>query len=184
MRRKIGDVSRWEQVTGLGIELPGKKRVVKLEVNVEMPTSFMIEDAGKTTLLAAVEPVECPCTLEFVVQGDCLVIPASEGGVWWYTDDGQTTNFQITTESFTKLEQRMELTPELELEMAKAEAKRLRRLAEQARLLLAKRQRDEAAAEGADPETGEIDDGPQEPADNDQGTPEPSEAGGDSPASE
>lgn len=160
MRVKLGSMSRWKKIpSGQYLDLPGKRREVTLEVNVEQVTRFDVVENNVPRLLRVVEPRDCPLSLLFIVDGDCEVVPNTEGEVWYYTDDGETINYAITTQSFTKLEQRMEMTPEMEVTILKANLSRESRLREQAQLMLLKKQRDEAEAANADPETGEIVDG-------------------------
>lgn len=165
MSVKLRNLTRWKQLDG-ALMMPGGKRNVRLEVNVDRPTRFDVNHGtektpnrlDQTTLLRAVEPSECPVEIQFTVLGDCEVIPTTDGEVWYFTDDGAEINFAVTTKSFTSLEQRMEMTPEMELTITKANLAREYRRREQAELLLRKRQRDEARSAHADPETGEVDD--------------------------
>ena len=184
MSMKLRNLKQWKQIpAGEFLDLPGKRRLVKLEVNVEAPTRFDVEQDGVPVLLAVVEPWQCPLVMQFAVDGDCTVVPTTAGEVWYFTDDGQFVNYAVTTQSFTKLEQRMEMTPELEVTILKASLRKEQRLREQAELMLLKQQREEAAAANADPETGEVYEG-EVPADPDTGTAEPETVAADSAASE
>lgn len=187
MTVKLRHLSRWKQIApGMALVLPGKQRYVELEVNVERPTSFHVEHKRQLTFVAAVEPGG-PVVIKFAVDGDCTVVPTTDGEVWYFTDDGQAVNFDIRTESFTKLEQRMEMSPEMEITLLKADIRREQRAREVAELLLAKRQREEAALAGADVITGEVHEEPGAPAEGsgkstavsgDGGSSEPKPAGG------
>lgn len=180
MSMKLRSLSRWKKIpAGQFLELPGKRRLVQIEVNVERSTRFDVEQGGIPTLLAVVEPWQCPLLIKFAVEGDCTLVPTTDGEVWYFTDDGMAEAYNITTQSFTKLEQRMEMTPELEVTILKANLRFEQRKREQAELLLLKQQREEAAAANANPETGEIDEG-EVLADVDDGTSEQAAAGSDS----
>lgn len=178
MSFKIRHLNRWKQLTGYGLSMPGGLRTVELEFNVSHSTHIVVEhNGGDITFLKVIEPRDCPAKVQFAVDGDCVVVPSSEGEVWYFTDDGHDLSYGITTESFTKLEQRMETTPEMEIVILKANIRLEQRRAEVAELLLARKQREESAAANADPETGVIEDG--EPLGEDEKAPEPAKAQGD-----
>ncbi|QCS37245.1 hypothetical protein [Tortoise microvirus 74] len=159
MSVKLRHLAKWAHLpAGEVIPLAGKKRIVTLEFNVDFPTRFDVLENGKSTLLRAVEPRECPLKVSFAVEGDCAIVADTEGDVWWATDDGEVLSYEVETESFTKLQQRMEMTPEMELTIYKAQLRAEQRAREVAELLLAKKQREEAEAANADPETGEVND--------------------------
>ncbi|HEY8577066.1 MAG TPA: hypothetical protein VIL88_12080 [Devosia sp.] len=163
MTVKMRHLARWKKM-GIGLNLPGKLRVVELELNVDVPTRFDVEHGKDVTFLTVVQPGG-PVRVQFAVEGDCTVLPTSYhqeegvGEVWYFTDDGEILNFEVTTPSFTELEQRMDTTPEMEVVILKAHLREEQRKREVAELLLRKKQREEARAADADPETGEVTDG-------------------------
>lgn len=182
-RVKLEAIDRWiPAVSGEAIPLPGKKRTVTIEFNVDEYTVLSVLQDKKSTLLRAVQPWECPLEVSFVVLGDCAVIPETEGQVFWKSDDGDILAYPVLTESFTKLEQRMEMTAEMEVTILRANLRAEQRKREVAELLLLKKQREDAAAANADPETGEVDAEPEIVVDADEGAAEPSEVPGNSSA--
>lgn len=184
MRAKMLNMARWQKLDDAKfISLPGGKRTVTLEINVDRPTRFDVVTNGVAKLLRAVDPTECPISLVFGVFGNTEVIPTTDGEVWYFTDDGDRVDFPVTTPSFTELEQRMEMTPEMEVTILKANLRREERLREQTQMLLLKRQRADAKAAAANPETGEIEDD-EEPLANDEGRSEPATVAGNTPAPE
>ncbi|MHA6692269.1 hypothetical protein [Devosia sp. A449] len=182
MSVKLRSIDRWQQLpSGTAIPLPGKRRTVTLQLNVDEPTKFKVLQDKKATLLRVVDPSECPVTVSFAVDGDCAIVAETGNEVWWSSDDGLILSYAVVSQSFTELEQRMEMTPEMEVTILKANIRHEQRLREQAELLLVKQQREDAAAANADPETGEVNE-TEEPADANAGTPEPAPGAGNTPA--
>ncbi|MBU1335211.1 MAG: hypothetical protein KJ944_19365 [Alphaproteobacteria bacterium] len=182
MTVKLRSIDRWQRLKGKAIPLAGKPRTVTVHFNVTEKTVLKVLQDGGETLLRALEPFECPAAISWVVEGDCAVVADTSGEVWWATDDGQVLAFDVLTESFTKLEQRMEMTPEMEITILRANLKREQREKEVAQLLLLKEQRRQAAEANANTETGEIVDEAEVTPDPDTGTPEPATPAGDSTA--
>lgn len=183
MTVKLRAIDRWLRATpGEAIPLPGKRRTVTVQVNVDEPTVFSVLQDKRSTLLRAVQPWECPLAISFVVEGDCAVVPETEGDVWWMSDDGDILSYTVMSESFTKLEQRMEMTPEMEVTILKANLRAEQRKREVAELLLLKKQREDAAAAQADPETGEVVDETEVVVDATAGATVEGAPAGDSPA--
>lgn len=179
MRSKLQAITQWAQMpAGQYFDMDGKKRWVVIDFNVDRLTRLDVVKDGKVYFLAALQPGVGPTRVEFSVDGHCAIIPTTDGEVWFYTDDGDRVNFAVTTKSFTKLEQRMEMTPELEVTILKANIRLEQRRREVAELKLIQQQRDQAAAANADPETGEVDDETEVPVDADTGAAEPAAPAG------
>lgn len=184
MTIKLRHLPRWSEIrSGDGLKLPGERRVVELELNVSAQTHVAVLHGKASTFLGVVQPGG-PVKVQFSVEGDCTLIPTSDGEVWYFTDDGDVLNFGTETESFTELEQRMDMSQEMEITILKANLRHEQRQREVAELLLKKKQREEAAAANANPETGEVDDEAEKPADDNSGKAGSGKVAGNSPASE
>ncbi|QCS37224.1 hypothetical protein [Tortoise microvirus 71] len=155
MTVKLRHVGRWKRLEGPALELPGERRLVRIDVNVDAPTRLDLIHEGGRTFLTVVEP-GAPAKVEFAVEGDCIIEPTTDGEVWWSSDDGQTLAFAVDTESFTQLSQRSGMTAEMEVEVYKSQLRAEQRRAEVAELLLAQERRKQAEDANADPETGEV----------------------------
>lgn len=181
MSVKLRAIDRW-RVLEESIPLPGKRRTVSLRVNVEERAKLWVMQVGKATLLRTVEPFECPVDISFVVEGDCAVIGECAGEVWWMSDDGDILAYPVLSESFTKLEQRMEMTDAMEVTILRSQLRAEQRKREVAELLLEKQRREDAAAANADPETGEVEDEPEVVVDANAGAAVEGAPAGTSPA--
>ncbi|QCS37237.1 hypothetical protein [Tortoise microvirus 73] len=158
MTAKLRNINQWRRFPDGALPLPGARRVVTIDFNVDRHAKLTLMQDKRETLLRAVEPQECPLTVQFAVEGDCAIVAEAEGEVWWSSDDGDILSYEVHEQSFTELEQRMEMTPEMEATLLRAALKREQRHREVAELLLLKKQREEAEAANADPETGEVED--------------------------
>lgn len=111
MTVKIGNIQKYTLVpAGKAINLVGEeKRKVRLEVNCEYDTRFDVVQSGNVYFLAAF--VRGHATLEFIVEGPCVVQPTSEGEVWLATDEGPHLVYETDEPSFVTLDfERQELT--------------------------------------------------------------------------
>lgn len=183
MTIKLLGVDRWKLLqAGSALVLPGGRRWVVIDLNVDMPARFDLVQGGRSTFLTVVQP-GAPVTVKFAVEGDCEVVPTTEGEVWWDTEDGDVTSFAVTTASFTNIAQRLDMTPEMEITMLRAKINQEQRLRVQAQLLLEQKQRDDALEAGADLETGVVDEN-EEPDNADDGAAAAAEAAAAAASSE
>lgn len=163
MRIKLKNLQRFKLVQPgdvIHLENP-RPRVVKIEFNVETDTRLDIiygDGKGKPldpTFMCVIRP-DGPQIVEFHAEGECQVLASSEGEVWWATDDGDTINHQITTESFTDIYQDMDVTPQMEIVAYKEALRREQRLREQAEMVARRALRQQEAETPHDPKTGEV----------------------------
>lgn len=163
---KLWNISDWEKVDSEQLLLlDGKNdqsRKIRLEVNASWPTRVSLMIPGQGVFhLAVVQNVE---TIEFWYRGQARLsfssaLPGTdEVEAWVYTSDGQRTSFALPdAETFTKIAQRRARNPELEWMQYQMMQNIERRLEQQAEELHRRY--------GADPKTGEIDDGTQDDGD-------------------
>lgn len=148
MSVKLRNINTWRRM-GDSLPLPGGKRLVTVEFNVEAVTTLRVLQDGQATLLRTVSPDSCPLPISFSVDGDCSIIHDGGGEVWWRSDDGAIYSYEVLEESFTSLEQRLEMTSEMEVILLKADVRKAQRLAEQAqqRAIVAERKAAKEARE-------------------------------------
>lgn len=153
---RMHNLSKWSRLEpGHALELKGDTlRKIRLEVNCDQPTSFYVGEGAGAVLLGVVQGLEL---FEFSAEGDVLVVPTTEGDVFYYTVDGGVDATDSLERSFTTLANRRTRNPQLELILWKQEQNMRRRelaIAEEVaamRAMVAERQ-------GADAETGEVKD--------------------------
>lgn len=129
---------------------------VTVDVNCEQRTPFVVvRNDGSQTFIASVEGME---RLIFTAEPDEYLMATSDGAVWFFSNEGDQIAVESFEQSFTRLATRRERNPELELMMWKQNQNMLRRETQMAEQMAEFRadMAARAAAEGANPVTGEI----------------------------
>lgn len=167
----LGKWSRLDAAQAMVLELPHHDgRKVRLSVNCEHDAAFTVVEIDKegspATFLGHAKGLE---DFEFYVKGTVQVVATSEGDVWYFTNDGADPGAVLNVEavSFTKIANRRARNPELEAVMWKAEVNMNRRMA---RLEAEAMARIEGRLVNINRDTGEIEDGTQDGADDTAGT--------------
>lgn len=113
--QKIRNISDWIRVEdGKAINFERTNgRLVRLQVNAPQPVCLDYADAnGETTFLARVVGRD---VVEFTCSGEFAII-VTGGDLWLHTVDGEQIHFEIPEAvTFTKLVERRQRNPELEL---------------------------------------------------------------------
>lgn len=130
--QRIFNLDKWRTITeGEAIRFAGKwgERVIRLEVNArDKVRLFVQEDGDEPAFLALVEGRDL---IEFTAKaGFDLMVDGGECS--FYTADGQDWSIaDVGEETFTKIVERRQRNPELELMMAMAQRNMEERLATQ-----------------------------------------------------
>ena len=113
---------------GEGLELVGGRRRVRLELNTAEPCQLVLQTGLKDMrFLANVHGRE---TITFIAEGDVTIWPDSEGEVWWFTPEMETTAVVIENpEIYTKIAEQRPRNVELERLMMMAQQNMERRFA-------------------------------------------------------
>lgn len=168
---RVHNVTKWQELpSGEVLALVGvERRKIRLELNCPEPTRFDLvwkppaAQSEDSVFLGVCDGLD---VIEFSAPaGECKVVPTSESEVWFFTNEGdQIAVPRPETATFTKVATRRTRNHELELMMHRLEQNMARRLGLQAaeieRELL--RRQEAARAAGADPETGEVNERPDE----------------------
>nr|QJB21439.1 MAG: hypothetical protein [Microvirus sp.] len=126
----LEEVSRFVRCPeGQGLELPGERRRVRLEVNTSAPCQIMLQTGpDDMRFLVNVNGRE---TVQFIAPGPVTLWPDCDGEVWWWTSEMETTATVIEEpEIFTKIAERKPRNPELERIAAKMQENADRRMAQ------------------------------------------------------
>lgn len=136
MTIKLKHLEKWRELTnGMSLMLRGPgKREITLEVNVEVPTTFMALEQGVEYFLGNVTGKEA---FVFAADGEVEVsaTPSIEGGqVWYATDDGDVHAYEHAADFklFVKPMTRQQQTPAMRELAEKMKSKEEKRYALQA----------------------------------------------------
>lgn len=125
----LDEITRMVRVMpGEGLELPGERRRVRLELNTAEPCQIVLQ-TGPDDLRFLVNVCGRE-TVTFIAEGDVCLWPSSDGEVWWWCPEMETTSVAVPdAETFTKIAERRPRNHELERVAAKMAENANRRMA-------------------------------------------------------
>ena len=126
----LNEVAKFRLVAaGSGLVLDSeKRRVVRLELNTAEPCQIKLQTgAHDIRFLCNVHGYE---SVSFIADGPVTVWPDSEGEVWLWSPEVETTHVVVPdAQTFTRIANRPVRNPQLELMMAKMSQNMERRMA-------------------------------------------------------
>lgn len=151
---RIHNLTRFQRLKpGEGFVIGGLDRhKVRIEFNVDAPTAVTVQDGDDLFFVAEFKGFE---VVEFTAAPGATVFATSEGGVWFFTNEGDLIARESLAASYTRLANRRARNPDLELMMFKQQQNQ-RRMEAVFAAQMAEMNAKLAAVAGADPETGEI----------------------------